>query len=182
MLIILFLSRRVIIVVGYSKYIYYYMAVHSNKKSMQYEALQEMLEVAEYCILFDKSKDSRWADHVGCYGYPAAILLLSIADCIGSIIENKGAEYSVVNNLNILNNAKYYNLNLSASELEDVRLLYRNKLTHNAYIGANNFLSIGEAGSPVMEGLSNGMYILNLKPFLEITKSVVRLFVGDDHA
>ena len=146
---------------------------------MQHEALQEMLEAADYCVSFDKSKDSRWLDYVGCYGYPAAILLLSIADCIGSIIENQGAEYSVEKNLEILNNANYYNLNLSEGELDAVRLLYRNKLTHNAYIEANNLLSIGEVDSPVMEEPSNGKYKLNLKPLLILTREVVDKFIGE---
>ena len=150
------------------------MARHTNKRSMQDEAVKEMLEVAEYCVAFDKSKDSRWPGCIGCYGYPAAIMLLCIADCIGSVVENNGKEYDTKKNFCILNNTEYYNLNLSDCEVEAIRSLYRNKLSHNAYIGGNCILSIGDDNSPVIKKLPNKKkYMLYLKPLLKITRNVV---------
>ena len=55
------------------------MAIHPNLQSMLRESLPEMLLVAKYCIEFRKDT-SIWSAS-GCYGYPAALILLSIADC-----------------------------------------------------------------------------------------------------
>jgi len=46
------------------------------------ESLPELLSVSEYCV--DFRKDPKIWGSEGCYGYPANILLLAIADAIGS--------------------------------------------------------------------------------------------------
>lgn len=51
------------------------MAIHSNLQSMLNESLPEMLLVAKYSVEFQK--DTNIWPAPGCYGYPAAILLLS---------------------------------------------------------------------------------------------------------
>ena len=66
------------------------MAIHPNTQSMLYESLPEMLLVAKYCIEF--RKDTSIWPAPGCYGYPAALILLSIVDSIGSYVENGNVE------------------------------------------------------------------------------------------
>lgn len=81
------------------------MAQHRTKNGMIREALQEMIEVAEYCILFEKSNSENWKGYNGCYGYPSAILLLSIVDSVGTLIEGGGDDTKV--HFKILNNMVY---------------------------------------------------------------------------
>lgn len=147
------------------------MAIHPNLHSMTKESLKEMLEVAEYCIAFDKSKDTRWPDQYGCYGYPAAILLLCIVDSIGTIIQKGGHDTTI--HFQVLNNPKYYNLNLKQEELRIIEKEYRNRLTHNGHIFPRLILNIGEEDLPVLQQIAKDNYCLNLVPLLKITKKVV---------
>ena len=97
------------------------MATHLDIKSMLYESLPEMLLVAKYCIEYRKDKNI-WSVS-GCYGYPAALLLLSIVDSIGSYIENgKG---NIDKRFKVLNNDVYYGLNLTDQELQKIRRFKR---------------------------------------------------------
>lgn len=134
------------------------------------EALKEMIEMAEYGINFDKSKDARWIGQAGCYGYPSAILLLCIVDSVGTLIEKGGDDVS--QHFKILNNPAYYNLNLSEEELRVMEKKYRNKLTHNSHMIPGIMLYPGTSGGSVLVKASD-YYCLNLIPFLEISRVVV---------
>ena len=61
------------------------MAVHKIPSSMLKESLPETLKAATFCSEYRKTDDT-WGDYKtgGCLGYPAAILLFSIIDSIGS--------------------------------------------------------------------------------------------------
>src|SRR3989344_940232 len=102
------------------------MAIHTNIPSMLQESLPEMLLGAKYCIEFRKDK-SFWPAP-GCYGYPAALLLLSIVDSIGSYIEQGNVE----NHFKVLKNADYYGLSLPGDEIRVLYNKYRNLLIHNS--------------------------------------------------
>lgn len=145
------------------------MAIHQNIPSMLQESLPEMLLVAKYCIEFRKDK-TIWPAP-GCYGYPAALLLLSIADSIGSYVE-KG---SVENHFKILKNSEYYGLNLSDAELKII-YNYRNLLSHNTAMATNVGLSIGAINNPVLQS-QNGSYLLNLIPFYNVSVKAVNVFL-----
>lgn len=134
------------------------MAIHKNIPSMLQESLPEMILVAKYCIEFSK-KVPPWPAHC-CYGYPAALLLLSIADSIGSYIE-KG---NIKNHFKILNNTDYYGLDLSDDELEIIYDNYRNLLSHHTVMATNVGLKIGSRNDPVLQK-ENDRYWLNLIPF-----------------
>lgn len=144
------------------------MAIHFTSDSMKIESLKEMLEVADYCINFDKRK-AGWRMS-GCYGYPAAILLLAIVDSIGAHVKGGGADTK--KHFEILNDPDWYDLRLSAGAMEVLRNDYRNKLTHESIVGANLFLNIGDAENKVLEQIK-GYYRLNLKAFLQVSKRVV---------
>ena len=154
------------------------MAQHDTIESMQKEALQEMLEVAEYCIDFDKSKDDRWKNYIGCYGYPGAIMLLSIVDSLGCIIEGGGDD--VGKHFEILNNKNWYNFSFSPQELELIEKAYRNKLFHNAHIRSDVILDIGKSTSKILELNESGKYILNLRPFLDKSIIIVNKFIKEE--
>ncbi|PYP85999.1 MAG: hypothetical protein DMG65_19635 [Candidatus Angelobacter sp. Gp1-AA117] len=147
------------------------MATHPNKKSMLKESLPEMILVAEYCVTF--RKDPKVWGSGGCYGYPPAVLLLSIADSIGSYILGG----SVRNHFNILNNTKYYNLHLSASSIGIIYKDYRCKLTHNTVMAPEIFLDIGTNNDDVFE-LQDGKPYFNLTPFLEVSKQSIKYFLA----
>jgi hypothetical protein len=147
------------------------MAIHPNLQSMIKESLPEMLLVAKYCIEF--RKDTNIWSAPGCYGYPAALLLLSIADSIGSYVE-KGK--SVKNHFKILNNKDYYGLNLSDEEIRIIFDNYRNLLSHHTVISTNVGLNIGSPNDPVLQS-QNGRYWLNLVPFYNVSVKAVNVFL-----
>lgn len=148
------------------------MAIHKNIPSMLQESLPEMLLVAKYCIEFRKNINIWPAP--GCYGYPSALLLLSIADSIGSYIE-KG---SVENHFKVLNNPVYYRLSLGANELKIIYNNYRNLLSHNTAMATNVGLDIGLSSSPVLES-QNGLYLLNLVPFYDVSVRAVNALLNN---
>jgi len=122
------------------------------------ESLPEMLLAAKYCIEF--KKDTSIWPAPGCYGYPAALILLSIADSIGSYVEHGNIE----NHFKIINNAGYYNLGVDKKSLDVIYKYYRNTLSHNSALTPNIVLSIGNLHEKVFEKI-NGIYTLRLVPF-----------------
>lgn len=60
------------------------MAIHPDLTSLIRESLPEYLHVAEYCVQF--RKDASWGHGRvgGCLGYPAAVMMFSIVDTVGS--------------------------------------------------------------------------------------------------
>lgn len=146
------------------------MAIHQNIPSMLQESLPEMLLVAKYCIEF--RKDTNIWPAPGCFGYPSALLLLSITDSIGSYVE-KG---SVENHFKVLNNSTYYGLSLSNNELKIIYNNYRNLLSHNTAMATNVGLDIGLINSPVLQN-QNGLYLLNLVPFYNVSVQAVNSFL-----
>jgi len=152
------------------------MAEHNTKDSMQREALKEMVEVAQYCIDFDKSKDSRWKGCAGCYGYPGASLLLSIVDTIGSIIMGGGDD--IDKHFQILNDKEWYDLQLSPVDLILIVKAYRNTLSHNGYIRSDVKMAPGDSSRKVLEVDTDKRPILFLIPFLNKSIFVVNKFLG----
>ena len=136
------------------------------------ESLVEMYLVAKDCINFRKDLNV-WGSN-GCYGYPAAILLFSIADSIGSYVLGRTTR----EHFNILNHNDYYNLNLDTGDIEIIYKSYRCLLTHNAVMAPDTVLDIGQIGDAVFE-VVNGVPKVNLTPFLEITRSsLIKFFEG----
>lgn len=149
------------------------MAIHKNIPLMLQESLPEMLLVAKYCIEFDEKKVPPWPA-LGCYGYPATLLLLSVADSIGSYIEKGNVE----NHFKILNSADYYGLNLSTNGLKIIYDNYRNLLSHNTVMATNVGLNTGSIDSPVLQN-NNGFYLLNLVPFYNKSVTAVNFFLSN---
>lgn len=136
------------------------------------ESLPEMLLVAKYCIQF--RKDIKIWPAQGCYGFPAALLLFSIVDSIGSYIE-KG---SVKNHFNILNNPIYYGLKLEEKDIRIVYEFYRNLLSHHSVIAKNAWLDIGKEKDSIFS-FKNNIYLCNLLPFYNVSVKVVQTFLDN---
>ena len=138
------------------------------------ESLAEMLLVAKFCIEF--RKDIKVWPAPGCYGYPAALLLLSIADSIGSYIEKGNTK----KHFKILNNVDYYGLNLNDNELRIICDNYRNLLSHNTVIAINVGLDIGSVNDSVLQK-RDSRYWLNLIPFYSISVKAVSYFLSNSN-
>ena len=149
------------------------MAIHGTISSMAKEALIETFLVAQYCVKFEK--DPRIWGASGCYGYPAAKLLFSIVDTIGSyVIDNNDPRQ----HFKILNHPDYYNLGLSEEDLKIIYENYRSLLEHNSVMPFDHFLNIGNADGKVFE-IVNNKPTLNLLPFLLLTKKILEKFLPD---
>lgn len=150
------------------------MAIHTSTYSMLQESLKELIIVADYCIHYRKEKEPNlWNGTFGCYGFPGALILLSIADSIGSYKLNG----SVENHFKILIEPNFYNLKLSQKEIKVIYDYYRNSLCHNSALPPEVYLDIGEISSPIFRN-QGSQYILNLLPFLEISKQAVKEFLS----
>lgn len=148
------------------------MALHPNIPSMLQESLLEMLLVAKYCIDFRKD-EGVWSVP-GCYGYPAALLLLSIVDSIGSYVEQGNVE----NHFKIIRNIDYYGLDLSDDEIRILYDNYRNLLAHNSVIANNVVLGISVENHPILQN-QNGTYLLNLIPFYNANLKAINAFLNN---
>jgi len=153
--------------------VYKYMAIHPDLKSMLNESLPEMLIAAKQCI--DYHKDENIWGSPGCLGYPSALLLLSVANSIGSYVIGAG---NTEKHFNILNHKEYYNLNLSAEDIKDLYNKYRNLLSHNAVLSYGVGLDIGGNSSPVFYKVGN-IKLLNLLPFYMLSISIVKKFLDN---
>ena len=148
------------------------MAIHLSHTSMIKESLPEFIEAAEYCIEY--RKDSQKWGSTGCYGYPANVLLLVIADAVGSYVLGGQTR----NHFNILNHPDYYDLKLDDSTITIIYEAFRCLGTHNAVLGNNVILDIGKDEDPIVSN-NNGVTTLKLKPFLNLTKTVVQKFLAN---
>lgn len=151
------------------------MAIHPTPQSMLLESLPEMYLVAKYCVEFQKDT-SIWPAP-GCYGYPAALLLLSIVDSLGSYVIDTS---EVKKHFDILNHSDYYNLGLNNKDVEVVYNKYRNLLNHNTVLATDAVLAIGTITDPVFEN-KNGNPYLNLLPFLEKTRLSLLKFLSNSN-
>ncbi len=148
------------------------MAVHPDIPSMLNESLPEMLLVAKYCIEF--RKDTNIWSAPGCYGYPAALILLSVVDSVGSYVELG----NVRNHFNILKNKTYYNLGLDDKTIDKLYDYYRNTLSHHSVLVPNVSLRIGELEDRIIQEI-DGLCILNLIPFYRLSVIVVNEFLNN---
>lgn len=149
------------------------MAQHQTPASMLKESLFETLEAAEFCANYRKV-DEKWGEFKtgGCLGFPAAILLFSIIDSIGSyyrknssfkiIIDNKETSISSDGwqHFKIIN-SKYFNQNLSEKFIRELYNRFRSCLTHNSVLGKKTMM--------VMDNKSSGFNIENMPFFIAKT-------------
>jgi hypothetical protein len=163
------------------------MAIHSKTEDMLKESLEEMFIAAQLCIEFKKENE-------GCLGYPAAILLLAIADTIGSYYEgNKNFTIQVDGKNKVINtkgfqhfyilNSNYYDLQLSELSIKKIYDNYRSLLIHNAVIAKEHFITLDDPlrRSFAEDGLFSSMTgkpypTIYLKPLLKTTAFAISKF------
>jgi len=158
------------------------MAVHPDLTSMLRESLPEYLYVANYCIGF--TKDEEWPSQ-GCLGYPAAGLLFSILDTIGSYlrgqlsvkvdekdtpIRNDGCDHFYILN------SEYYGQSLPRKTIESLYKKFRSILLHNAALAPEVGLTKGGGSEPFP--FEHGRQWVDLLAFLEISRRAVETFLA----
>jgi len=170
------------------------MAIHPNTASMLKESVIEMLFTAKYCIKYRKG--SNWGSNQtgGCLGYPAAIILFSIADTIGSFCEgNKSFKIKIDGKDKVINsnnfehfyilNSKYYNQNLDEIAIKKIYQNFRSLLVHNLSLPPEHFLTIGHVWEELLGFVNDPRGkkhpIINLLPFLRISGYAVSEFIKD---
>jgi hypothetical protein len=164
------------------------MAIHPDTKSLLKESVREYLFVAEYCISY--KKDINWGSNQlgGCLGYPAALMLFSIVDMMGSYHrQNIGFKVSVGGRkVNIKSdgfqhfyvlNSDYYGQTLEEKTIKKLYYNFRSLLAHNAALPPNNVL-ISLPGPDLFPTI-NGMQFVNLIPFHKVSKMAVDKFIND---
>lgn len=168
---------------------------HFQKVELLKESLAEMIHTANYCTKYRKRNKRIWGSNSGegILGFPAAIILFSVIDCIGSVflgdesykIQINGIEHTIKStsqHIYILN-SKYFNLDLSLIDLTNIYKNVRSTLTHNSLLPAGYKLEIGkEEKLPfniTIDKNDKKKYCVNIIPLLKTTKIAVEKFVYD---
>ena len=171
------------------------MAIHYTKLGLAKESINEMLHVAEYTVTYRKTDKTQWGDNAtgGILGYPATVILFSIIDCLGSYFANDqklsviidGKERKIKNasqHIYILN-SKYFNLDLSRIDLDNIYKNVRSTLTHNSLLPEGYMLQVGENEklpfNIAVNEFDKRIYFINVIRLFEITKKAVEGFMGD---
>jgi hypothetical protein len=165
-----------------------FMALHTKVDENVIENLREFLKLAEIGLLTRKRDlDGDFRKDDGCLGAPAAILLFSIVDSIGSY--HRG-DY----NLRISNhrpphidddgyvqffilNSHYFGQSLSDEEVQFLYGQYRSNLSHNAAVSGG--LLIYNEAEPELFPLRNGARVVNLHALYEATKTALDAFIRE---
>jgi hypothetical protein len=161
------------------------MAIHSTIAELVQSAMKEYLDIAHYCIMTGKPTG-------GCFGFPAATLLLIIVDTIGSYYRGNtvfkipidGKDKTIDGNGNkhyrILNSQKYYNQRLSNDDIKRIYEYYRCLMTHNAAIPFGQWLEIGDPDDEVfVRNNQNQINRLRLVPFYSLSVYAVSEFLKE---
>jgi len=171
------------------------MAIHGNKIGLVKESLIEMLHLAEYAVTYRKTDKAIWGDNAtgGILGFPATVVLFSIIDCLGSYFANN-ENFNVVidgkscfirnasQHIYILN-SRYFNLDLSKIDLDNIYGNVRSTLTHNSLLPEGYILQIGENENLpfniAINECNKRIYFINVIKLYEFTKKAVEKFLGD---
>ena len=166
------------------------MGFHSSLLDMLCESLPEYVAVARLAVT-GRNPDGP-GDH--CYGYPAGMLLLAIADTIGScyrgnrnlVMKIDGGDHFIdgdkAKHFYVLNSV-LYGQSLSSTEIQDVYDDFRDPLTHNGSLVAGRLLNSGVLGDPVFYShpMREGVVCINLTGLLSITERAVCEFLKVAH-
>ncbi|MCC7331931.1 MAG: hypothetical protein IT232_04905 [Flavobacteriales bacterium] len=171
------------------------MALHLEKVGLLKESLQEMIHLADYAVTYKKTDRKKWGANAtgGILGFPSTVILFSIIDCLGSvfsgdkklkiIIDAQERQIKDTSQHIFILNSKYYNLDLSLLDLENIYKNVRSTLTHNSLMPEGYNLQVGDKEkSPfkiAINELDNRIYFINLIPLFNLTKKAVENFIKD---
>lgn len=159
------------------------MALHDTPASMLRESLDENLKVVEYCLAYRKEDN-------GCLGYPAATLLFSIVDSIGSYFrKNKNFKIQIDGKLKLIDsdgykhfyilNSPYFDQKLPEAAIKILYAKFRSLLTHNSVLGAKALLYHNHELGAFLKSKDSDVYIVALTPFYDLCKRAVDCFLRD---
>jgi hypothetical protein len=158
------------------------MAIHTSTDNLIHEALTEYLAIAEHCISTGKPTG-------GCYGFPTALLCLTIVDAIGSFYRgNTSFTINIDRKTRTIDgdgfkhyfilNSDYYGQSLSEKYIQRLYEYYRCLLVHNAALAPNCVLDIGkETDLPFATRSSQRIDHVNLRPLLDLNHIAVTKFL-----
>jgi hypothetical protein len=146
--------------------------------------LSEYLTGARLCL--DYVKDETWPGH-GCLGFPAALLLFSVTDAIGSYLRGSEETFLVdgvrkqikrndFQHFFVLNGESYYRQTLSHSEIKYLYDKYRSFLVHHAIFAPAGFLEM--SASPELFPRQAGQLGVNLTAFYNRSIDVSERFIA----
>jgi hypothetical protein len=146
--------------------------------------LSEYLTAARLCL--DYVKDETWPGS-GSLGFPAALLLFSVTDAIGSYLRGSeetflvdGARKPIKRNdfqhFFVLNGENYYQQTLSHSEIKYLYDKYRSFLVHHAIFAPEGFLAM--SASPDLFPRQAGQLGVNLTAFYNRSIDVSERFIN----
>ncbi len=166
------------------------------------ESLEETLEAAKFCTYYKKTA-TQWGEFQtgGCLGYPAAILLFSLVDTIGSYyrknfsfkINLDGKSVSINSDgwehFKILN-SKYFKQILSTSYIKALYNKFRSSLTHNSVLGKDTIMYPNEINYPNpaynskafatgKDQNGNLIHLLSIRELYLLCEEAVRMFKAD---
>jgi len=177
------------------------MALHLTPSSMLKESLKETLEAAKFCSNYRKT-DEKWGEFKtgGCLGFPAAILLFSIIDTIGSYFRGDGDIEILIDSKNStiekdgwqhfkILNSKYFNQVLSQEYIKTLYSKFRSYLAHNSVLGKNAVMIMENSSwNAEIKGKAfflgedtNGdtVYVISIKELCELCESAIDSFLSD---
>ena len=171
------------------------MAIHSEKSGLLKESLLEMLHVAEYSVTYQKTNAAKWGSNAtgGILGFAGVIVLFSIIDCLGSVfagdsafgvqIDGKRRQIKSANQHVYILNSKYFNLDLSLVDLDNIYKNVRSTLTHNCLMPEGYILQTGEDENlpfnVAINELDGRIYFVNVIKLHEFVQKAVLEFVND---
>jgi len=177
------------------------MALHITPSSMLKESLRETLEAAKYCADYRKT-DEKWGEFKtgGCLGFPAAILLFSLIDTIGSYYrgnedfeilidsENSKIERDGWQHFKILN-SEYFNQNLTEEFIRNLYSKFRSYLAHNSVLGKNAVMIQDNASwNEELKGKSffigtrvsgEEVFVISIKELYDLCEKAIEKFLKD---
>jgi hypothetical protein len=175
------------------------MAIHIERVGLIKESLVEMIHVAKYSLEYRKEDKTLWKEFSGdgILGFPASVILFSIIDCIGSIFRGNskfkipidGKDKSITNATDhiFILNSKYFNLQLTESQLRNIYNNIRSPLTHNSLLPKGYIIDLGDEKDnmpfKIQADKSENLYhIVYLIPLFKITSKATHEFINDLNA
>lgn len=171
------------------------MALHKEKVGLIKESLLEMIFVSEYAVTYHKTNKNKWGENAtgGILGFPASVILFSIIDCIGSIfsgdvnfkiiVDDKEQHIKGTSQHIYILNSKYFNLNLTREDMDNLYNNVRSTLTHNSLLPEGYTLKIGDKEKEpfkiAINEFNEKIYFINVIPLLNTTKKAVDELIKD---
>ena len=162
------------------------MAIHKNKSRLAYANISEFIKVAKDSLSQIKSNTK---DGNCVYGAPAFALLLASIDAMGAFYDRR-LRLKELPSFKKINGElgackshfeKIQTLNPDLLEVSDAASLYslRNDILHNAVIGSDYILTLGDNQTPLFKDNNIGKTEICLERLYYIVNEVYKNFVED---